>query len=96
MGKVYNFFIDYGWADSTKSWPIYDEYFSLVGAFTVGPGGKMHCFISGVESPISLKVSSKESFFATPLLGQHGQIEKIIVSEYKMSSESIEVTAEEA
>lgn len=96
MQKVYRFSIEYGWADSTKSWPIYDEYMTLVGAFTVGEGGRLNCFIGGSESPISLKVSSNEFFYATPVSGPHGQTEQIIVSEYNINLNSIKVKAEES
>lgn len=95
MNNIYRFSIDFGWAEADKSWPIYDENDALVGGFTVGEFGELACFVSGIGFPICLKISSGDSFFATPITGKHGQTEKIIVSEHKLNSRSVQVTAGE-
>lgn len=95
MGRVYRFSVNQGWAEANESHPIYDDNFSLIGGFTVGELGRINCFVSGNGSPISLKISSGEPFYATPLLGKNGQIEKFILSEYKLNNESIQVNRAE-
>lgn len=95
MNKIYRFILNIGWTESNKSWPIYDEEDFLVGAFTVGHLSMINCFVSGVDLPICLKISSGDYFYATPFLGNYGQMEKIVVSELKLNEESILVTAEE-
>lgn len=94
--RTYTFSFHQGWTEANTSWPIYDEYFMGVGAFTVAEGGIIKAFLSGQGYPLALKVSSGEKFYATPLLGKWGGIEKLIVSEYRLNSESLEVTAEES
>jgi hypothetical protein len=96
MGRVYRFSLKLGWAEANKSWPIYDEYFQLIGGFTVSTNGNIECFVSGVGHPASLSISSKTPFYATPLCGKHGGYEKIIVSEHKLNNQSVEVIAEES
>lgn len=93
--KVYSFQITHGWADSSQSWPVYDEYFTIVGSFVVADGGFLKAFIAGKHYPLALKVSTGDGFYATPLLGKNGGTEKIIISECVMSMESIFVMATE-
>ena len=85
--RTYTFTIEYGWAEASKSWPIYDEHFFGVGAFVVTDGGRIRGFLSGIGYPLALKVSSGERFYVTPLLGKWGGIEKLIVSECKLNYE---------
>jgi hypothetical protein len=94
--RTYTFTADCGWAEADKTWPIYDEHFIRVGAFIITEGGLAKGFLSGTGYPLALKVSTGEKFYATPLLGKWGGVEKLIVSECKLNYESLEVTAEES
>ena len=61
--------------------PIYDsESNRLIGGFIVRHGNLVSCFLSGRGYPTSLAVSSRESFWFTPINDRNGQVSAAYVS----------------
>lgn len=46
-----------------KTFPIYDEYGTLVGGFSKDDNGSLRCSISGIGHPCALKITSGDAFY---------------------------------
>ena len=99
MGRVYKFnaipsnAID---VPFLESFPVFDEYNEVVGAFLLKDEGILSGFLAGNGYPLALTVSIGESFHFTPMEGKTGQIEFAIISQKPFSVNSIKITAEES
>lgn len=80
---------------SYETFPMFDEYGKLVGAFARLRGDYVKGWVSGKESPVALRVSTGESFWFTPKLGKDGTVSHAIVSEHSFGAMSVQVTMAE-
>lgn len=90
MDNIYKFRVEIeGDAPSGESHPIYDdEKKQLLGAFVLDTGQFILGFISGVDHPTALHISTRYPFYFTPIEGADGKISHGIVSEVKISNMS--------
>lgn len=88
MDNIYKFSVEIeGDAPSGESHPIYDdEKRQLLGAFVLDRGQFILGFISGVDHPTALHVSTGYPFYFTPIEGEDGKVLYGIVSEVKISN----------
>jgi len=92
--RIYKFQADIpGDMVSYESYPVYDEYQNLAGAFTLIRGSLIGGFISGVGYPLALKVSTDEAFYFTAIPStKTGRVESGMITEKPVNGDSIKVT----
>jgi len=78
---------------SFETFPIFDDYGTLIGGFTRRQGDLVKGFIAGTGYPMALLVSTEQSFYFTPRVEGDGMIAYAIVSEQNVSEYSIKVQA---
>lgn len=91
--RIYKFQADIpGDMVSYESYPIFDEYDFLIGAFTLLRGSVVIGFVSGTGSPSGIPISTGESFYFTGLPGKTGRVDKGIISMRPFNGNSVKVT----
>lgn len=92
MHTIYHFHVDI--ADnvpSLETLPLIDDQNKLVGSIVRWQDDKVRGFISGENSPISLKISLEEPLYLTPMLNNRGLVTHAIITELPTSIESIKI-----
>jgi hypothetical protein len=77
MSRIFKFSADLrGMADPApyQTYPIYDDFDDLIGAFTVKQGDVIQGFVGGAGYPLALAVSTDETLFFTPVDGFDGRV----------------------
>ena len=93
MNNVYKFEIEVqGDVISGETFPIYDDTLEkLLGGFTLLYGETIFGFISGVNHPAAIFISSESPFYFTPRDDKNGKVSYGVISEVSCSPLSVKI-----